>query len=87
MPDIDVKLIQGKGAELVNALAIEIHIVHSLLHREPEFVDNPMGPRLRDMDVNVDSAIEHLFDALRLLARMVDEGFVREEGKPSKLRR
>ena len=77
---VPVKDLETTGPVLLRRLVFEIYEAIELLNKRPKFVDNPLGFRLRDIEVNVDSANDHLYDALKLLSTLNDGKFINEKG-------
>ena len=77
---IDILSIEKKGSVLLNRLVAELHHVFGLINMTPNFVDNPTGKKLRDLDVNIDRADNHLCNAIEIISIIHEGGFIKEKG-------
>jgi len=76
----DVAKIERKGMVLFKALISDLYDAIDLLNRTPKFVDNPVGLRLRDIEENVDTANDFLYNILEIASAIHQGEFIKEEG-------
>jgi len=77
IPIVDL---EQSGPILFRRLVHEIYDAIELLNKQPNFIDNPVGLRLRDSEVNVNKANDNLYSALKVMSALNDGKFINEKG-------